>query len=478
MEAAYLRAVTLQGVNEILVARIWERQLVLRDALATDTGMALQVVYPGRRSHEGGPDFRHAIIAAADASLWRGDVEIHVRASDWRNHGHHRDPRYNGTVLHAVLHGDLPGGAFLESGSLLPTLAMEDCLSAPLESLCRETPPAAAEPWPCRRAAVGSRGLEKLDAAGEARFLARAAGFEADLSCQAPVQVLYEGIMAALGYAHNKDPFRELARRLPLSVLEGMAAERERERQPEALQARMSPRTLLAEVKARERQLKVFYALLLGAAGLLPSQRRPPLPASFADAGFVFGLEEAWQDMKLADEGLPWRWGGVRPENLPPRRLAGMAHLLARHRSEGLLEAVLRCVFSGPPLEALCALERALVTPAEGFWVNHYDFGLPAPRDVGALIGRERAREIVVNVALPFLYAYAEATGNPGLADRALEIFRLCPPLGENEITREMGHLLFGGRKIRPSARRQQGMIHIYRKWCLERCCEECPLGG
>jgi hypothetical protein len=86
-----------------------------------------------------------------------------------------------------------------------------------------------------------------LDEAGEERFRLKAGRFAAGIGEEPPGQVLYRGIMGAMGYTKNKEPFQELACRLPLATLEGCC-----------------------KGKALEERVTVLRALLLGMAGLLP----------------------------------------------------------------------------------------------------------------------------------------------------------------------------------------------------------------
>ena len=86
---------------------------------------------------------------------------------------------------------------------------------------------------------------------------------------------------------------------------------------------------------------------------------------------------------------------------------------------------------------------------------------------------------MAVNIALPFAFAWAEASSQPALAEQALELYIRCPKLGENEITRRLTGLLCGGNgsKLIDSARRQQGLIHLAKTFCEPRWCRVCPIG-
>src|SRR5205823_658461 len=132
-------------------------------------------------------------------------------------------------------------------------------------------------------------------------------------------------------------------------------------------------------------------AMLLGSAGLLPSQRghRGPLDA------YVLALEREFARMSLP--ALPpsrWKLWGVRPENMPARRIAGAAALL---RSLLLPEAIWQLAAARTVNEAIAPL----IARASGYWLRHYDVCAGPCRLLPAFIGRSRALEIVINVVLP-----------------------------------------------------------------------------
>ena len=85
--------------------------------------------------------------------------------------------------------------------------------------------------------------------------------------------------------------------------------------------------------------------------------------------------------------------------------------------------------------------------------------------DKPAPIGPARARDIAVNVALPFLHGYSTLSGNHAEAAKMLELYRRYGPLSDNEITRELAAALQqpGWGRIANNARRQQGLIHLQR---------------
>lgn len=389
--------------------------------LFTVGGGRLQVIHPGRANSEGGPDFHHAIIDIKGSGLLRGDVEIHTMSSQWRIHGHHQDPGYNGVILHVVMWHDKERPTVLQSGKTVPVLPLSPYLELTPEGMERFSSPLAGYDEPCHdlRARLGDGAMgELLDKAGEERFRSKAAFFQEELAIKEGDQVLYEGLMRALGYSKNKEPFEELARRLPLRVLKG-----------------------IAQRETAEGRGPLLQRALLEAAGLFP----PSL-------GVINPMREA-----------EWHLSGVRPCNMPQLRIAGAGYLLARYLERGLVEGVLRLVAEADAERGHGRLEQGVITRGSK----------------GILIGRGRAREIVVNVLLPFSFAWAERAAQGELSNHGLELYRHYPRLEENQITREMSRQLFGEQcsKVVRSAQRQQGLIHLYKSLCLEGRCPQCPLG-
>src|SRR6058998_1481558 len=90
---------------EKLVQAIWQHQRLKRDRLQTTSGQSLKVLHPGFHSVEGGPDFRGAVIQIGDQPPQTGDVEVDLRPSGWRAHGHDRNPAFGSVVLHVVWDG-------------------------------------------------------------------------------------------------------------------------------------------------------------------------------------------------------------------------------------------------------------------------------------------------------------------------------------------------------------------------------------
>jgi len=117
-------------------------------------------------------------------------------------------------------------------------------------------------------------------------------------------------------------------------------------------------------------------------------------------------------------------------------------------------------------------LEQAILVAPDGYWSNYLDFGIPARGVAPALLGSGRAADMVINVILPF----AHARGPAAQSEKSMEIYRHYRATAENTLVKHMRSQLGTSKPFVAGARRQQGLIHIYKTLCAEGKCGECPL--
>ncbi len=422
-------------VTEQWAVEAWP-QLVGRE-MTCEGGERLRLVYPGRVNGGVGPDFLDAVIVMDEAALVKGDVEVHVRSSDWYRHGHYQDPEYDRVIVHVVVENDGESTTLRRDGGSIPVL-----------SLSRGLSPVAGGHLPCSqtREHKSEESLKRLlEAAGEERFRNKAKSFRVELARGEARQVLWKSVSRALGYSRNSRPFEELACRLPLKFLEKLE----------------SHGGLLLE-----------QAWLLGMAGLLPCQRSEGVFLGEQEAG---QLERIWHsvgDGARAMSENDWHFGHIYPNNSPVRRVIAQSYVLQRYRTDGLLGGLLQLIRETPLVVGYRRLEDGLTVLGDGYWQEHRDFGRKTKR--AALLGRSKAGEIAVNVLLPFGYAWGEASKEPELEEKAIQLYASYPRLAENAITRHMVRQLCLEDMSDSTARRQQGLIHIFRNYCREGNCSRC----
>lgn len=476
-----------QDLAQIWNAQAWPPGLKLK----TKDGRVVEVVYRGRWSGGFGPDFKGAIVRLG-SELLKGDIELHLRSADWKLHGHHQDQRYNQVVLQVVLE-DSGASSDTQAGTTLPMLALlplyqkvgaklADSVEDARASGTRLGSVSESEGPCCDRVAERNTDLgallTRIDKMGDQRFDEKANRFEIACACDpdaspaAAAQELWAGLLEALGYSQNKAPFRQLAASLSLSQV--VMLEREARQQGES----------------GEERVLTLEAALLGAAGLLPSQRRLKSQASQVDEpaapfnfdgkdepleDFVAGrytdeLESRWNWLQrhLAATSLhewqplkeqAWTFARLRPPNHPSRRIAGLARLVVRLKLDeaGDLLEKLAGLVEKLPTEACKALDQLFQVELQteesdsaAFWTRRYDFsdraimaGETAKGASADLIGADRAADMAVNIVLPFLAGYGRDQHYPHLTEAALAAYRVHPRLATNELIENVAKQVF-----------------------------------
>jgi hypothetical protein len=149
-----------------------------------------------------------------------------------------------------------------------------------------------------------------------------------------------------------------------------------------------------------------------------------------------------------------------------------MTCLLWRYRTTGILDGLLT-VLTGAA-ENGRALETAIIVNEDEQHDKGVNTSRPVQRHPPILLGKDRAGDIIVNVLLPFYAAYASLRSAPGLAQKAAAVYHGYRGPVENSLERHMRRQL-GLTAAVTTARRRQGLIHIYKTLCTQGRCGECP---
>ena len=201
-------------------------------SLAPDTVLPLShggiccVLFSGYPGGAAGPDVRDAVLlfdtqGGKASERCVGDVEFHIRASDWVTHQHHTDSRYNNVLLHVVLLCDTPSLTIRQDGAVVPVCSLFDTTSSLLYSSPSHTQQKVEQiVYPCHIAMAQRCEAEReqlLQRAGLLRFEQKRDAFvegirafaeESYHLCLAPA--LAEG----LAYGRDRAFFRAVALRM------------------------------------------------------------------------------------------------------------------------------------------------------------------------------------------------------------------------------------------------------------------------
>jgi hypothetical protein len=172
-----------------------------------------------------------------------------------------------------------------------------------------------------------------------------------------------------------------------------------------------------------------------------------------------------------------WQFFPTRPSNFPTLRIAAASVLVKKILCEDLFRSLietLKTVDEGS--ETFRAIrEQFTVTPLP-FWKSHYQFDHPAAKPTQAL-GPQRIGDLITNTVIPLALLYARIFKDRLVRERTLRLFYSSPPAEKNSIIKLMDQHLLRGVVPITSVSGQQGIIQLYKYYCLERRCVECAVG-
>ncbi|HLO81964.1 MAG TPA: DUF2851 family protein [Chitinophagaceae bacterium] len=410
---------------EKLLQFIWHHQYFNVWDLRTVSGEPLSLICSGTWNKNQGPDFLSARIRTGEQE-WAGNIELHVRSSDWDLHGHADDPNYANVILHVVWEHDrdianpmpvlelrhrVPPHLLQKYRSWMMNDSMIPC-SGEIGSVDRKMAYAWLEWLTLQRMKTRSaKILEKVITLG----MDWEEGF-------------WRLLARAFGHKVNSDAFESIAATLPVKLM----------------------------MRHRNNSMQL-EALLLGQAGLLRTDNGDDYAkALFREYGF---LRKKYQ---LVKSYMPVHFLRMRPGNFPTLRLAQLAALVSRNPDlfRGLLD-----------LGNTNEMKAFLRVEAGGYWDHHYRFG-EGSVFLKKQTGEQFIENIIFNTIIPFLAAYHQHQGNGPGTDR---LFQFMEGLNaeSNSVIRNFERLGFSARHAGDS----QALLELKHNYCDQFMCLECAIG-
>ena len=428
---------------EQLLHYAWQHRMFPLGTMTTTDGRTLEVIDPGLHNHNDGPDFFNAKIRL-DGQLWVGNVEIHLRASDWYRHHHETDAAYNNVVLHVVGMQDCAVQTALQVAAAndqkVPTLELQ--VPTEVEANYREL--LAEENYPpCYRIIprlsklmvhswMSALTVERLETKTQRidQWLERTGG---DWE-----RTFFITLARAFGFGTNADAFEEWA-------------------------ATIDPRHI-SKHRSNAFQVEAFF---LGQAGLLGDDGKKGSSKSNGD-------EEAEHRAQLAQEyrflqkkfdltPLPRsRWKmRVRPQNAPQVRLSQLAELYHSYRLD------FSRIREAKDIDALRQfLAARTITSVQRNSANEAD-STPTYALSDASIDL-----LIINAVAPILFAYGRSHQDEAATERAFSLLEAIKP-EHNYITRSWARAGITSQHAADS----QALIQLKREYCDRKDCLRCRFG-
>lgn len=416
-------------MKEDFLHHVWQFKKFNQLNLSTVQGDAVQILHPGQYLQQAGPDFFNAQVIVGKQK-WAGNVEIHLKSSDWYLHHHETDANYDSVILHVVWEYDTE--VLRKDGSEIPVLELKHHVDNALVENYAAL--ASAKTWiNCERELAGIQSftvnnwkerlfLERLERKA-LPIMQLAKDFGGDWEA-----VLFCFLAKNFGLNINGQAFFEVAKSLNFSVI------RKESFEPENIEA-----------------------LLFGRASLLAGDFEDlyakDLQQRYAYIVHKHRLENVYV--------TPVEFFRHRPDNFPTIRLSQLGQLY--HHQQNLFSKIIET-------SNLEAIYKVFEVQAAPYWSTHYRFDKESPKKRKAL-SKSFIDLLIINTIAPFKFAYAKATGKEITEDLLALMQALAP---ENNAVMDK----FKQFKMVPeNAYDTQALLQLKNEYCNHKRCMQCSIG-
>lgn len=418
-------------ISEDFLFFIWRYRLLNSLDLKCVDGRPLQILNPGKLNKNAGPDFTEARLMIGQV-LWAGDVEIHVRASDWLLHRHQSNPAYETVVLHVVYEQDQ--AITQMNGYVIPTIIIRGLFAESLAINYRQLLDAAGK-FPCQSQISGVEGIVVngfLNRLLIERLLQKSDEVMVKLAENKGSwgATFYYFLARNFGFNVNAAGFEMLATSLPFHILQ----------------------------KHADHPIEV-EALIFGQAGFLKSK---------AENKYAEALRAAYQFLNHKYDLKPiplsvWKFLRMRPANFPTVRLSQFAAL--QFRSGDLFSGILQATTIK---ELLVHFENL---PVNDYWKTHYHFKKEAA-EMNVQLGKKTIENLLINTVCLFLFSYGRYTSDEDRMERALHFLEQIP----GEDNRIVNQYVDSGMPNN-NAFNSQAILQLNKYYCAQKKCLNCGIG-
>jgi hypothetical protein len=415
-------------MSEEFLQYIWKNKLFESNEYFSSSNENIIVEHVGEQNQNSGPDFNDARIRINN-TLWAGNCEVHLAASDWIKHGHNNNKAFDNVILHVVLKND----AIIKTteGRTIPAIEISyknnleknyrqlksSLLWAPCADNIKQVNRIYIVQWLTKLA------IERL----EKRFDDIKLNLEQNNNNWEVA--FYQYLARSFGFKVNSVPFEMLAKSIPLKIL--------------------------AKHKDNPKQLE---ALLYGQSGLLED----PIDQYSTELFKEYNFLQKKYSLKPIEKHL-WKYMRLRPANFPTIRIAQFAALI--NRSSGLFSKILE-------VENIERLEEYFNVTASTYWDNHFRFG-QISKGKPKNLSRSSIHLLLVNSVIPFIFVYGKLKNLPEYKEKAIEFLEKLEP--------EKNNIIKGWHDIgieAKSAFETQALLQLKNEYCQHKNCLKCDIGN
>ncbi len=425
-------------MREDFIHYLWKYKKFDASNLKTTLGEDLSIVSVGQHNVNSGPDFFNAQVKIGE-QLWAGNLEIHIKSSDWFLHNHEQDKAYDNVILHVVWEHDTD--VFRKDNTTIATLVLKNVVHEEVlnnyEKLFLTPIATRTNKWiNCEydfkavSSFVLSNWLERLYFE---RLERKAKTIETLLKASKNnwEAVLFKMLAKNFGLKVNGESFFSLAQSIDFSVVR----------------------------KVQSKQ-QILEALLFGQAGLLDSGLE-------IENGYHLNLANDYkfltQKFSLKNtQVLPLQFFRLRPPNFPTIRLSQLASLY--NEQQNLFSKIIKT-------ENLNEFYTLFKVSASPFWNTHYTFQKESKSSKKS-ISKAFIDLLLINTILPIKFCYAKHQG----AEVDTTILKIANTIAseKNSIIQAFNTL----KKVSKSSLQSQALLQLKTEYCDKNKCLQCAIGN
>ena len=416
-------------MKEDFLHYVWQYKKFDFSNLTTAAGELLTITNCGNYLQQTGPDFFNAQIVIGNQK-WAGNIEIHIKSSDWYLHHHEKDSNYDNVILHVVWEHDMP--VFRKNNSEIPVLELKKYVSKEiLESYKALTSPKA---WIYCESQIANidkfvfknwqerlfiERLERKYIPIEQLLLETENDWEAILFCM---------LAKNFGLNTNGETFLKIAKSIPFSI-----------------------------VRKESYEVTNLESLLFGTANLFPVDVQDNYTKDLKKR-----FEYIFQKYRLKKVIIePVQFFKHRPDNFPTIRLAQLAMLY--HKNHNLFSKVIVA-------KTLKELHQLFGISISDYWQTHYQFDKESLKKKKQF-SKSFVDLLVINTIVPVQFAYAKSQGKEA-SDSLLDLLR--------EVASEKNIIIekFSNFGIKAkNAFETQSLLQLKNEYCNHSKCLQCVVG-
>ena len=414
-------------MNEKLLQYLWNYKIFKSFDFKDMQGNSIEILDFGTWNQNAGPDFLNAKIKIGNL-IFAGNIELHLRSSDWIFHQHSGNPDFENIILHVVFQHDIEIDELSQKN--IPTLELKNFIDSKIlakhENLLSEN-----QFIPCEKIFDA----EKIPFAFAEENLHQKLN-EKSQEIEQSLQkfknnyeaVLFHYLAYAFGLKVNAQIFKQLAESINFRIIQ----------------------------KISQNQIQL-ESLFFGKANWLEDPQDETTKIWKKEYDF---LKLKFQ---LSDITFNPKFLRLRPQNFPTIRLSQLANLYHFHTN--LFSRIIKA-------KSIIEVYKIFGNvKASDYWNHHFNFGKISTVENEKKLTKDFINLLLLNAILPIKYTYHK-NNREEIADEILEFYL--------KISAEKNVVIENWKSLKvpiKNALESQAYIYHFKNFCTNKKCLNCSIG-